>query len=88
MFCVLCFVLRSVTSEFINSVNVEELADGAVADGLVEEWIDEVDAWLHGEHHALLQLSHRAQRSIEVKKQKRKKRKEEREEREKRERER
>lgn len=40
----------------LQDLTVKEAGLGLVSQGLIQEVVDEVDAWLHSEHHAWLQL--------------------------------
>lgn len=43
-------------AEALQDLVVEEAGLGWVCQGLVQEVVDEVDSWLHGQHHAWLQV--------------------------------
>lgn len=49
------------STEALQDLAVKEAGAGRVGQGLVQEVVDEVDARLHGEHHARLQVPGRAQ---------------------------
>lgn len=49
------------TTEALQDLAVKEAGAGRVGQGLVQEVVDEVDARLHGEHHAWLQVPSGAQ---------------------------
>lgn len=48
-------------TEALQDLAVEEAGACRVRQGLVQEVVDEVNAWLHGEHHAWLQVPCSAQ---------------------------
>lgn len=43
-------------TEALQDLAVKEAGTCWVSQGLVQEVVDEVNAWLHGEHHAWLQV--------------------------------
>lgn len=49
------------TTEALQDLVVKEAGTGRVSQGLIQEVVDEVDAWLHGEHHAWFQVPGGAQ---------------------------
>lgn len=49
------------TTEALQDLAVKEAGAGRVSQGLIQEVVDEVDARLHGEHHAWLQVPGGAQ---------------------------
>lgn len=43
-------------TESLQDLAVEEAGTGWVSQSLVQEVVDEVDTWFHGEHHARFQM--------------------------------